>query len=157
MKANILIITAMLTIFSCKAQQNNNYSKSYSENVTKLKKVIPNKVSFYGKPLYTFLQDLNDKNITIREGYNADEWDNDKLRLYFIDWDSRNTLKDGEIASSILITFDKPFEKDKASSIVKENRAKWNENMVNFFKDMIIKEIAFENVSGINALGSKPK
>ncbi|AQX07910.1 hypothetical protein [Elizabethkingia ursingii] len=156
MKANILII-ALLTIFSCKAQQKNENSNIYNENITKLKKVIPNKVSYYGKPLYIFLQDLQDKNINIKEGYNADEWDNNKLRLYFIDWDSRNTLKDGEIASSVLITFDKSFDKNIVGSLIKENRAKWNNNMVSFFKDMIIKEIAFENVSGINTLGSKPK
>ncbi|MDE5437274.1 hypothetical protein KRE40_17210 [Elizabethkingia meningoseptica] len=172
MKTNILNIILALFSFSCSAQRvrekgeffekkvdNTNtmhveintrsYENFYKRTVENLNKIIVKKKDYYGKPLSLFLGDLQKENLKIIEGYSSDAFTNNALSLYFLDWDTSNSLKNRAIPS-ITVTFEKPFDGKEVQKITKDNQARWNENLINFYKGMIIKEIRFYNISGVN-------
>ncbi|MCT4214239.1 hypothetical protein HZP46_02000 [Elizabethkingia anophelis] len=173
MKTNILSILLGILSFSCSAQRvsekgeffkktvdNTNtmnvevntkaYENFYNKTIKKLDKIIIKKTDYYGKPLSVFLDALQKNDINIVEGYNSNAFDNDQLRLYFMDWDTRNALKSNEALTSIEITFSKSFNEKQAAKITLENRAAWNVTLINFYKDMIVKDIKFYGASGVN-------
>lgn len=126
-----------------------SYENFYNKTVKNLDKIITKKINYYGKPLSVFLEELQNEDLKIIEGYSADAFTNNALSLYFVDWDTNNSLKDKAIPS-ITITFEKSFNGKEAQKITKENRARWNDNLINFYKDMIVKDIKFYGTSGVN-------
>ncbi|WP_139368963.1 hypothetical protein [Elizabethkingia meningoseptica] len=137
------------------------YDVFYNETVTKLNRVIPKKTTFYGKPLSVFLDELKRNNVEPIDGLyrsyeNNELWQPNGLELSFIDWDMRhaiNNLEQKKSYPSIEITFMETFNNAKASKVTLDNYAQWNDNLINFYKNMIVKEIKFRNVFGVDTWG----
>ncbi|MCT3702580.1 hypothetical protein HZQ89_09165 [Elizabethkingia anophelis] len=172
MKTNILSILLAIFSFSCSAQKvtekgeffakkvdNKNtmrveintksYDNFYNKTVKSINKLVIQKSDYYGKPLSVFLEGLQREDLKIIERTSSDAFKNNKISLYFVDWDIRYSLKDKAIPS-MDITFEKPFDGKEAEKITHDNKGKWNDNQINFYKDMIVKDIKFYGTSGVN-------
>jgi len=128
------------------------YKKFFDKTIKKFNKIEPYKTSFYGKPLSIFLDDLKKNNIIVTQGswlsyQNSEVSEADGVELQFMDWETNFKLDkvsgDKLNKPRIKVIFDKPFKTAKISFIQRKNEAKWNDELINFYKYFTVKEIMF--------------
>ena len=167
MKTKIILILSLILFNNGIAQiqipEDNitiaEYPTFYSQTVNKLNTIIPNKSSYYGKPLSLFLSVLSQNNLVIKS-YDPGPYNNKLLKFSFL-WnlDVRNYRMDkGYVEPYIYITFQQPFNYQQAVGIMNNGyHSYWNTQAENFYKNLIIEKIEFWYVSGLTNKSAAPK
>lgn len=164
MKTRFLFLLNLLFILSCNAQirktqriQMKDYPSFYENLTGNLNKVIAHKQDFYGKPLSLFLSELENQNIHVNSY--TPGFDNTSMKLEFVDdWDTyEEANKNNYKMPYIIINLKTPFDYQKAMVLLDKNHSYWGEEEENFYKDLIIKDIQFMDVSGLKTQQLKAK
>lgn len=136
------------------------YPNFYTQTVNKMNNIIPNKTIYYGQPLSTFLQNLNQNNLSIKD-YEPGPFNNKLLTFRFV-WNREimeYRFQNDYVEPVIKIYFQQPFNYQQTSTMMSTNgyHSYWNPQAENFFKDLIIEKIEFCYVNGLTDKTSPPK
>lgn len=163
MKTKILYLMLISFSLSCTAQRKTqkiamkDYPQFYNTTVGNLNKVIKHKTDFYGKPLSAFLDELKKHNIDVKS-YNTTLLT--YLELTFNDdYDTYlEAGKKGYVHPYIIINFRSPyFNYQDAMKIFNKNLAFWGDEEENFYKNIIVDNIEFWYVDGLQNRQAKAR
>lgn len=166
MKIRLIILIGILNLNFFSAQipdepmNITSYPSFYNQTVAKLNNIIPNKNIYYGQPLSSLLQNINQNNLSIKD-YEPGPFNNKLLTFGFI-WNREimeYRFQNGYVEPVIKIYFQQPFDYQQASTMMSTNgyHSYWNPQAESFFKDLVIEKIEFYYVNGITDRNSPPK
>ncbi|MDH6252878.1 glycogen synthase [Chryseobacterium sp. H1D6B] len=156
----ILIFFCIALLQFCNAQEK-EYTRFYNSLNPKLQNIAETKSQFYNQEFSKFYNILKDNNITINmfayDSKMANSKDNYILRIYFTDHKTNSYAIDNNYQfPRISITFKNkiPFEIER---LTREYHGEWNNEMFQFFSNMIIEKIDFYGINGVSSADRKAR